>query len=388
MNSHRSWLGALVALGLVGVAAFAAGQSNADEALAAHDRGNNYRVTILVSNETDEAPVVDPLLVNAWGIAASDTGPWWVADNGSGYSTVYNGDGDKLPLEVKVPGAPTGTVHNGSTQFQMAAGTPATFPLRERGRDLLRMELDRRPECVCGLQRSGVQLQGPRHPRGRAVFDRLRRVQSRGLPRELLRRHVCGIRHRRRGSRIRASRQGFCPFGIRAVGDSIFVTYALKDGDDDVPGIGHGFVRQFDADGNLVARVGSHGLLNSPWGLAMAPADFGTFGGCLLVGNFGDGKINAFCQNHGGQWHFAGRLRHRHTHLDRRSLGHRLRQRRGRRPARRPVLCRRTRRRIERLLRQDRSRPLIRAGRPVPAHTPGPLPPPGRRGSTVSTKDD
>ena len=139
--------------------------------------------------------------------------------------------------------------------------------------------------------------------------------------------------------------QGFCPFGIRAAGDSIFVTYALKDGDDDVPGIGHGFVRQFDADGNLVARVGSHGLLNSPWGLAMAPEDFGRFGGCLLVGNFGDGKLNAFCQNPAR----PVALRRPPAppgsrDLDRRSLGHRLRQRRSRRPARRPVLCRRTRR--------------------------------------------
>ena len=126
MMTNRTRRGALAAAGLIGLAALAAGQSRQDVALAAHD-GNNFRVTILVSNEQDETPVTDPLLVNAWGIAASDTGPWWVADNGSGYSTVYTGDGAKIPLEVKVPGAPTGTVHNGSTQFQMAAGTPATF---------------------------------------------------------------------------------------------------------------------------------------------------------------------------------------------------------------------------------------------------------------------
>ena len=69
----------------------------------------------------------------------------------------------------------------------------------------------------------------------------------------------------------------YCPFGIQAIGGSIFVTYARRDGVDDVPGHGHGFVRQFDTDGNLVAMVASRGALNSPWGLAMSPADFGRF---------------------------------------------------------------------------------------------------------------
>src|SRR6185295_1908856 len=74
---------------------------------------------------------------------------------------------------------------------------------------------------------------------------------------------------------------GYCPFGIQVIGDSVFVTYAKKQGVDDVAGIGHGFVREFDTDGHLVAKVGSHGLLNSPWGMALAPEDFGRFSGCL-----------------------------------------------------------------------------------------------------------
>src|SRR5262249_55555332 len=82
---------------------------------------------------------------------------------------------------------------------------------------------------------------------------------------------------------------GFCPFGIRTIGDIIFVTYAKKEGEDDVAGRGNGFVRAFDVDGRLIAEVGSRGLLNSPWGLAQAPADFGHFSNCLIVGNFGDG---------------------------------------------------------------------------------------------------
>jgi uncharacterized protein (TIGR03118 family) len=101
----------------------------------------------------------------------------------------------------------------------------------------------------------------------------------------------------------------YCPFGIQAIGDSIFVTYALKGGEDDVAGQGHGFVREFDTDGNLIAAVANHGQLNSPWGVAMAPTTFGRFGGCLLVGNFGDGEINAYCQDGQGQFHHQGTLR-------------------------------------------------------------------------------
>jgi len=89
---------------------------------------------------------------------------------------------------------------------------------------------------------------------------------------------------------------GYAPFGIRNLGGTIYVTYALQDADahDDVAGVGHGFVDAFDTQGNLLRRVASRGRLNSPWGLAVAPSDFGEFSGNLLVGNFGDGHINAF----------------------------------------------------------------------------------------------
>jgi len=76
-----------------------------------------------------------------------------------------------------------------------------------------------------------------------------------------------------------------------------------------VAGRGHGFVRQFDADGNLVAKVASHGALNSPWGMAMAPDDFGRFSGCLIVGNFGDGRLNAYCRHSDGRFKYRGALR-------------------------------------------------------------------------------
>ena len=89
---------------------------------------------------------------------------------------------------------------------------------------------------------------------------------------------------------------GYAPFGIQRIGDTIFVTYAKQDADaeDDVHGQGLGFVDAYDTAGNLQGRVAQHGQLNAPWGLAMAPASFGRFANDLLVGNFGDGQINAY----------------------------------------------------------------------------------------------
>jgi len=109
---------------------------------------------------------------------------------------------------------------------------------------------------------------------------------------------------------------GYAPFGIQAIGSRIFVSFAKQDADaeDEIAGQGLGFVDAFDTDGNLVARVAQHGLLNAPWGLALAPANFGRFSGDLLVGNFGDGKINAFEPQLNGHFGFRGQLRNGSGH--------------------------------------------------------------------------
>jgi len=109
---------------------------------------------------------------------------------------------------------------------------------------------------------------------------------------------------------------GYAPFGIQALAGSIFVTYAKQDGakKDDVPGNGLGYVDQFTPDGQLVARVASGGRKNAPpnapWGLALAPANFGVFSGDILVGNFGNGRVSAYQDRGGGKWVFKGQLRH------------------------------------------------------------------------------
>jgi uncharacterized protein (TIGR03118 family) len=92
---------------------------------------------------------------------------------------------------------------------------------------------------------------------------------------------------------------GYAPFNVAEINGQIFVTYALKGGEDDVAGPAHGFVDVYTTSGAFVKRFATHGVLNSPWGITIAPADFGQFSGDLLIGNFGDGRIHAFDPNTG-----------------------------------------------------------------------------------------
>jgi uncharacterized protein (TIGR03118 family) len=265
---------------------------------------NNYQVTILVSNEAGEAPLIDSKLVNAWGIATAGSSPWWVADNGSDWSTVYNGAGAKLSREVVVPGAPTGIVGYTGSQF-LVFSHPATFMWATESGSILGWN---------------SQLPDPTHAvvmhseadavyKGLAIHgNTLYTTDFAGCSVDTLD-GTFNEFDSPGGFEDPSIASDYCPFGIQAIGDSIFVTYALKGGEDDVAGQGHGFVREFDVEGNLIAAVANHGQLNSPWGLAMAPATFGRFGGCLLVGNFGDGEINAYCLDGDGQFHHQGELR-------------------------------------------------------------------------------
>jgi uncharacterized protein (TIGR03118 family) len=263
---------------------------------------NNYQATILVGNEADEGfPVVDPKLVNAWGIAASPTSPWWVANNGSDSATIYSGTGVKAMLEVTVPGAPTGEVWYGGSQFLLSNLQHAVFLWATEGGTLLGWNGGTTAEVVFndpGSIYKGLAVHGD------TLFTTdFTSCEVEAIDGNFMEFDTPG------GFEDDTIPAGYCPFGIQAVGNSIFVTYALKSGIDDVAGQGHGFVREFDTDGNLIAAVADHGQLNSPWGVAMAPSNFGRFSGCLLVGNFGDGKINAYCKDDEDEWHHGGFLR-------------------------------------------------------------------------------
>ena len=271
---------------------------------------NSYAVHPLVSNQPGVAPTLDPSLVNAWGLAAGRSTPWWVADNETDLSTLYTGAGVKLGLEVEVDGGPTGLVFNDSGAFAIGGVSPFFIFASEDG--IIRgwnpafgtasqVAVDNSPAgasykgLAIAATASGPMLYAADFHNARVdVFDStLAPVPAAG-------RFV--------DPRIPT---GFAPFGIQAIGSRIFVAYARQDEDaeDEVAGQGLGFVDAYDTAGNLVARVAQHGQLNAPWGLAPAPEGFGRFGGDLLVGNFGDGEINAYAEQPNGHFEHRGELR-------------------------------------------------------------------------------
>lgn len=264
-----------------------------------------YTQRNLVSSGSVSAEHVDPDLVNAWGLAAGPTTPWWISDNGTDVSTLYNGNtGAKAALVVSVPSAPTGIVFNADTAaFTVSNGTasaPARFIFATEAGRILAWSPQVSPvtqaQIVVDQSGSGAVY------KGLAIAS-----TSAGAFLYATNFHAGTVEMYDSGFTLVASGftdstlpPGYAPFGIQRIGDLIYVTYALQDADqhDDVPGMGHGFINAFDTSGHLVRRVASGGILNSPWGLALAPAAFGTFGGALLVGNFGDGAIHSFDPMH------------------------------------------------------------------------------------------
>jgi len=252
-----------------------------------------------VSDGAVSADHVDAALVNAWGLVASTTSPWWVADNGSDSSTLYNGNtGATIALRVGVAGAPTGVVFNGGSSFVVTNGTasgPARFIFATEGGTILgwnpTVAVTRAALAVdnsaAGAVYKGLAIATT------AAGDRLYATNFHAGTVDVF---DAAFHPVPGGFSDGALPPGYAPFGIRNLGGTIYVTYALQNADqhDDVAGVGHGFVDAFDTQGNLLRRVASRGRLNSPWGLAVAPSDFGEFSGNLLVGNFGDGHINAF----------------------------------------------------------------------------------------------
>ncbi len=299
--------------------ASAAGRQSA----ALESSGGAYVQRNLVSDGAVPAEHLDPNLVNAWGITHRGASPWWVSDNGAGVSTLYDGDGvaqfGTPPLVVRVtgaggaPAAPTGVVGNTGTGFVVASGGaqgPAAFIFASEDGTISGWNPNV-PPPVAPATRSTQTVVMVDHsspdPLGGAVYkglaiastaagDRLYATDFRGGAVDVFDGSFAPV-PTSGGFRDPTLPAGYAPFGIRAIGDTVYVTYALQDATkhDDVAGAHHGFVNAFTADGILLRRVASRGKLDSPWGLAIAPASgFGRFGGKLLVGNFGDGHIVAF----------------------------------------------------------------------------------------------
>jgi uncharacterized protein (TIGR03118 family) len=275
---------------------------------------NKYVQHNLVSDIAGTADQTDPCLINPWGIAASPTSPFWVSANGTGLSTLYNGNGIAASLVVSIPGlagaqtsgeqcgktaqgpgAPSGVIFNDTTSFVLGAA-PANFIFSsEQGviagwngaaGKAAGIMADRSAAgsvykgLATATRSEGPLLYAADFGNGRVdVFDGTMNLVS--LPGAFT------------DPQIPA---GFAPFNIQNLGGSLYVTYAKQNAQhhDDVAGPGNGYVDVYDLNGLLLQRLVTAGPLNSPWGLTIAPAGFGDFAGALLVGNFGDGTINAF----------------------------------------------------------------------------------------------
>jgi len=312
MKAPRINLHLLCATPLLAALTLAAGTS-------AHAAGNSYQQHNLVADLAGAADHTDTNLVNAWGVAFNPFGPVWVADNGTGVSTLYDGTGTPIPLIVQIPsptdpsgGNPTGIVFNGSTGFVVSAGS-----VSGASRFIFATE----DGVIAGWAPNvdpthAIRVIDNSASTG-AVYKGL--ALSAGGSGSLL--YAADFHNNKidvfdgsfkpvtlTGTFSDPSIQaGFAPFGLQAINGNLYVSYAMQDADkhDDVKGDGFGFVNVFGPNGELIKRVASGGKLNAPWGMTLAPAGFGKFGSRLLVGNFGDGRINAYDLASG---EFAGQL--------------------------------------------------------------------------------
>jgi len=261
----------------------------------------------------------DPQLVNAWGLAARPTSPWWVADNGSDASTLYDSSGNKQSLAVTVGGGPTGEVSNPTTQFIVHSGTaagPALFIWASEDGRIRGWNPNVPPPPPSTSSEIAVD-----NSAAGAVYKGLAIAVTGAGPLLYATDFHNGKVDVYDGSWSPVVIPGafvdpklpkhYAPFGIQAIGTRIFVTYGKQDATahDEVDGEGRGIVDVYDTAGTLLARVATHDHLNAPWGLALASPSFGPFAGDLLVGNFGDGRINAYDEERPGDFDRRGELR-------------------------------------------------------------------------------
>jgi uncharacterized protein (TIGR03118 family) len=281
----------LFARGLRTSAALAfAGLVLAGTAVAA---SNQYVVhTIVSSSALVPADRFDANLINPWGLVSSPTSPWWPANNGSNTMTIIPATGAVNSTVVSVPGGPTGIVWNGTAgAFPITGGQSSFIAATEAG-------------TIYGWRAGAAGILGATHTG--AIYKGLTLAQTATGPQlyatDFHNGHVDVYNSQwlpvtpAGGFADASLPTGYAPYGIQAVGSRIFVSYAKQDPDaeDEIPGNGVGAVDVFDTAGTLLGHVATGGTLNAPWGIAQSPVNFGSFGGDLLIGNFGDGRINAF----------------------------------------------------------------------------------------------
>jgi uncharacterized protein (TIGR03118 family) len=258
---------------------------------------NVYKKRNLVSDIDGVARITDPNLVNPWGLAFGPATPAWVSDNGTDVSTLYSGGVRKsipvtLPLVVGIPGgAPTGVVFNATPGFKVN-GAAAHFIFDSEAGTITAWNAG--TQAVTEATTPGAIYKGLAIA-SKGATTMLYAANFHAGTIDVFNDSFAPVTVP--GGFVDANLPaGFAPFNIQEIAGRLVVAYAQQDADaeDEVAGAGLGFVDVFDTSGHLLRRLVSQGALNAPWGLAVAPRHFGPFSGDLLVGNFGDGAINAY----------------------------------------------------------------------------------------------
>jgi uncharacterized protein (TIGR03118 family) len=288
----------------------------------------HYNQTNLVSNTSQTAPVIDPQLINPWGLSRGSGSAWWVSDQATGFSTLYNGAGVKQSLVVTIPpsdpnnkntptGTPTGTIFNGSqTDFLLAPGKPAIFLFSTADGTIagwnpnVAVTQSAAPpstnavtivkttdgSAYTGLTSAHIDgnayLYVANFTKGRVdVYDNSFHLVK--LSNEQYDENSSDHRGRSSENSFVDENlpQGYVPFNVQAIGNDIVVAYALHEAgsrfESDGPGLG--FVDIYSSTGHLLRRLEHGDWLNAPWGVALAPLDFGRFSHDLLIAQFAGG---------------------------------------------------------------------------------------------------
>ena len=282
--------------------------------------GQHYTQTNLVSSESGVAPVTDPQLINPWGISRGSGSPWWVSDQRTGLSTLYNGAGTKEALIVTIPpadpnnkntptGTPTGTIFNGSqTDFLLAPAKPALFLFSTNDGAIagwnptvaatLAVIVVKTTDgsSYTGLTSAFINgksyLYAANFTKGRVdIYDNAFQPVKLSIDHPDRNASDDDDRSSENSFVDENLPRGYVPFNVQAIGNDIVVTYALhmEGARFETDGPGLGFVDIYSSTGRLLRRLEHGDWLNAPWGVALAPLDFGRFSHHLLIGQFAGG---------------------------------------------------------------------------------------------------
>ena len=275
--------------------------------------GHFQQVNLVSDTAGYGAARTDPNLTNAWGIAVSPTGVLWISANHSGLSTVYDAGGNQLRPPVVIPGAdeisagaPTGQLFNNTTDFVIpSTGTVSKFIFAGEDGIISAWNTGNNAQIVANRSANEAVYKGITMAQD-AGHNFLYATNFKGRAIDVFDDHFNYVTDKPFYDPTIPADYG--PFNIRNISGKLYVTYAkLKgpDNEDDEAGPGNGFVDIYNPAGLLLRRFATHGKLNSPWGIAEVSQGFATTHSAILIGNFGDGRINVFDES--GE--FEGQLR-------------------------------------------------------------------------------